>query len=101
MKDEAIIDTVKKITFELGSTGRILVRESGTEPLIRVMVEAADKRVCEKLALEMADIDDISPSLHGVLENGRSFFVSPKESDVISEEWSSILASAIDTLAGL
>jgi len=52
-------------------------------------------------ALEMADIDEISPSLHGVLENGRSFFVSPKESDVISEEWSSILASAIDTLAGL
>ena len=56
MRDEAIIDTVKRITLELGNTGRLLVRESGTEPLIRVMVEAADKKVCEKLALEMADI---------------------------------------------
>ncbi len=32
----------------LGYGGRILVRESGTEPLIRVMVEAETKEICEK-----------------------------------------------------
>ena len=39
---------VKKVGEALGSEGRILVRESGTEPLIRVMVEAADDATCEK-----------------------------------------------------
>ena len=33
---------------ELGTDGRILVRESGTEPVIRVMVEAASDEICEK-----------------------------------------------------
>ncbi|MGI6051874.1 MAG: phosphoglucosamine mutase, partial [Bilifractor sp.] len=32
----------------LGNTGRILVRESGTEPLIRVMAEAATEEECDK-----------------------------------------------------
>ena len=39
---------VKKVADELGNTGRILVRESGTEPVIRVMVEADTKELCEK-----------------------------------------------------
>ena len=38
----------RKWADELGSDGRILVRESGTEPLIRVMVEAATDEICEK-----------------------------------------------------
>ena len=37
---------VDKVAAELGDTGRILVRESGTEPLVRVMVEAKDESVC-------------------------------------------------------
>lgn len=52
-------------------------------------------------ALEQANIDDISPELHKVLENGRSFFVSPKDSDIISDELSSLLADTVSTLAGL
>ena len=39
---------VRKVGEELGDTGRILVRESGTEPVIRVMVEAGTKEICEK-----------------------------------------------------
>ena len=38
----------QKAADELGSDGRILVRESGTEPVIRVMVEAATDEICEK-----------------------------------------------------
>jgi phosphoglucosamine mutase len=40
---------------ELGDTGRILLRPSGTEPMIRVMVEAADEDVAQHLATRVAD----------------------------------------------
>ena len=39
---------VDKVAAELGDGGRILVRESGTEPLVRVMVEAQDEAVCRE-----------------------------------------------------
>ena len=46
--DPDVQAAVAKVTEELGDTGRILVRESGTEPVIRVMVEADTKEICEK-----------------------------------------------------
>ena len=49
----AKIDAVKEA---LGDTGRILVRPSGTEPLIRVMVEGSDEAEIERLANEVADV---------------------------------------------
>ena len=43
--DAALIEQVKE---DLGSDGRILVRESGTEPLLRVMVEATTQELCKE-----------------------------------------------------
>lgn len=47
-ENPAVIKAVDEVAQALGEEGRILVRESGTEPLIRVMVEAADDSLCEK-----------------------------------------------------
>ena len=46
--DPDVQAAVQKVAEELGGNGRILVRESGTEPVIRVMVEADTNEICEK-----------------------------------------------------
>ena len=48
LDNEAVQKAIEQTAEELGSDGRILVRESGTEPVIRVMVEAASDEICEK-----------------------------------------------------
>lgn len=45
--DPEVQAEISRIERELGETGRILVRESGTEPVLRVMVEAPQKDICE------------------------------------------------------
>ncbi len=45
-QDAAVQRAVDEVARRLGDTGRILVRESGTEPLLRVMVEAPEDDVC-------------------------------------------------------
>ena len=45
--DADVQAAVAEVAAKLGSTGRILVRESGTEPLVRVMVEAPTREICE------------------------------------------------------
>ncbi len=52
----AVSEAVAKFEQELGSTGRILLRPSGTEPLIRVMVEAATADQAQKVAKELAEV---------------------------------------------
>ena len=46
--DPKVQAAVKAVEEKLSDTGRILVRESGTEPVIRVMVEAADEATCKE-----------------------------------------------------
>ena len=41
---------------KLGNEGRVLVRASGTEPLVRVMLEGRDKKLTETLAQEIAQV---------------------------------------------
>ena len=47
---------VDAVAEALGDDGRILVRESGTEPVIRVMVEAATDELCEKYVTQVIDV---------------------------------------------
>ncbi len=54
--DEYVQKAVKEVSDKLGSDGRILLRESGTEPVIRVMVEAESKDICEKYVDYIIDI---------------------------------------------
>ena len=54
--DPAVQAAVAAVADALGDTGRILVRESGTEPVIRVMVEAPTKEACQKYVDSVVDV---------------------------------------------
>jgi phosphoglucosamine mutase len=49
-------DTVKKVSSQLGEEGRVVLRPSGTEPVIRVMVEARDETDTARCAEEIAAV---------------------------------------------
>ena len=51
-----VVKAIEHVTEALGDDGRILVRESGTEPVIRVMVEAATDELCAKYVKEVVDV---------------------------------------------
>lgn len=54
--DEDVQAAVQRVADELGDAGRILVRESGTEPLLRVMVEAESEELCRKYVDQVVDV---------------------------------------------
>ena len=54
--DATIAAAVTEAEVALGDTGRVLLRPSGTEPMVRVMVEAQDQATAERVAEELADI---------------------------------------------
>ena len=55
-EDPAVQAAVESVAQALGDNGRILVRESGTEPLVRVMVEAESEQRCQELAEQVAAV---------------------------------------------
>lgn len=55
-QDPDVKDIVEKISGILGEDGRILVRESGTEPVIRVMVEAKTDEICKMYVEQVVDM---------------------------------------------
>ncbi len=55
-QDPDVQKAVAAVAEQLGTTGRILVRESGTEPVIRVMVEAPEKAICENYVNQVVDV---------------------------------------------
>ena len=55
-EDTRVADAVAKATAELGASGRVLLRPSGTEQLVRVMVEAADEYTAHRLGEQLADV---------------------------------------------
>ena len=55
-ENPAVQAAVNAVAETLGDDGRILVRESGTEPVIRVMVEATTDELCEKYVDQVIDV---------------------------------------------
>ncbi|MBQ3665583.1 MAG: phosphoglucosamine mutase [Lachnospiraceae bacterium] len=56
INNEKLIAVAKKVEEELAGDGRLLLRPSGTEPLIRVMVEAGSDELCKKYVDEVVDV---------------------------------------------
>lgn len=55
-KDEIIKEAIKKLEDEFAGNGRVLIRPSGTEPLVRVMIEGENQEYITKKAREIADL---------------------------------------------
>ncbi len=54
--DADVQAAIAQVEAALGNTGRILVRESGTEPVLRVMVEAENDELCSKYVYQVVDV---------------------------------------------
>jgi len=55
-ENKAVLAAMDAVRERLGDTGRILLRESGTEPVVRVMVEAESEERCRSLAERVVDV---------------------------------------------
>ena len=55
-KDEEILEKIAKVRDELKNTGRVVIRASGTEPIIRVMIEGKDEKEINSKAQQLADL---------------------------------------------
>ncbi|MBA4700779.1 MAG: phosphoglucosamine mutase [Ruminococcus sp.] len=65
-ENPAVQKSVEEVAAALGSDGRILVRESGTEPVIRVMVEASTDEICEKYVGQVVKVLEAEKLVDGM-----------------------------------
>ena len=58
LNDSKVLDEKEKLAEELGSEGRIILRKSGTEPVVRILVEAKDKGACKSYIDRLTEVID-------------------------------------------
>lgn len=56
MTNTEVLNVVKDVESKINGKGRVLLRESGTEPVIRVMIECEDENLCREYAAAIADV---------------------------------------------
>lgn len=56
LENQVLLEEVEKVERLLGDEGRVLVRPSGTEPLVRVMVEAKNEELCELYVQQISNV---------------------------------------------
>lgn len=56
MDYQEIADAIAEVEKKFHGEGRVLIRPSGTEPLVRVMIEGKDQKVIEEEAKKLADL---------------------------------------------
>lgn len=56
MDDPEVQEAIARVNKDLNGNGRILVRPSGTEPLLRVMAEAETDEICQQVCGQVADV---------------------------------------------
>ena len=56
MEYPAIADAIKAVEEKFAGEGRVLIRPSGTEPLVRVMIEGKDQKMIDEEARKLADL---------------------------------------------
>jgi phosphoglucosamine mutase len=54
--NQLIIEAIERVEQKMGGNGRVLVRPSGTESLVRVMVEAETEELCEQFVTEIVEV---------------------------------------------
>ena len=56
MKDAEVAAAIQELERKMAGNGRVLIRPSGTEPLVRVMIEGKDQKVIDEEAKRLAEL---------------------------------------------
>lgn len=87
----------------IGNRRRALNSDTLGVPVVTIGVPTvvdSSTLVYDALDAGGVDLSDVPDALRDVLENGRSFFVTPKESDVVTEEMAGLIAEAVNRMCG-
>jgi phosphoglucosamine mutase len=64
LRNKRVQRAIDAAEVALGSSGRLLIRESGTEPLVRVMAEAEDEALVSRIVDELCDVIAVVTRVH-------------------------------------